>query len=273
MAITTVNGIAAALPGAQTLQLNKASIATQGAGGWSSHWKASGVPAAGSNPTTAARCTNALTGCIPFTNPGSGRLYLGWLSAAHGNTGGSFEIHDRLAHMGGLSGTSTSSQTVNCDVTGTSDNIDVRRGAADYSDVRWWVEIYTDIGTTAVTLTVTYTNAAGTSGQTTTVSLGGASPLNQDSRMIPIIGSGGEYIQSIQSVQQSATTGTAGNYGITATRHITTVATAVANRMETFDWAALGFPAVENSACLMLVQYCITTSTGTIVGTGKLANG
>jgi hypothetical protein len=47
----------------------------------------------------------------------------------------------------------------------------------------------------------------------------------------------------------------------------------LANKMEIFDWAALGFPEIVNSACLFPVQIASTTTTGTVRGGGKLAHG
>lgn len=274
MTITTVDGLVDALANnATAFVVNKASIATQAAGGFSSLWRATGTPAQGAIPGAAAVCTKALTGAFSFNNPVDPvKSYLARGFLLSGNSATDVQVHDRLAHMGGLSGTVTTAQTVNVDVSGSSNNLDARRGDSNYSDVQWWIEIYTDIGTTAVTATVTYTNAAGTSGRTTTVSIGGASPLNQDSRMFPIIGNGGEFIQSIQSIQH-VTTGTAGSYGITATRSLGGMSLGLANAGQVYDWALLGLPRVHDDACLFMVMICGTTSTGALYGTFKLVQG
>ena len=47
----------------------------------------------------------------------------------------------------------------------------------------------------------------------------------------------------------------------------------LANKMETFDWAALGLPEIFNSSCLMILQVASTTTTGTVRGGGKLSHG
>lgn len=271
MAITTVDGVANALGNnSQLLVVAKTSIATQGAGGFSSLWKAGGTPGAGANPTTAAIPTKATTGALlNFTNAsGSDGLYFGRGFLVSSNSSTDVWIHDRLSHMGGLSGTVTTAQTVGTDVS----SLAGTRCLSNYSDVQWWIEIYSDIGTTGVTATVTYTNAAGSSGQTTTVTLGGASPLNQDSRMFPIYGSGGEYIESIQTIQH-VTTGTAGNYGLTATRSLTSMSLGLANSGEVYDWSQLGLAPIPDDACLMGIIICGTTSTGTLNGTFKLITG
>lgn len=257
----------------QVLLINKASIATQAAGGFSSLWRATGTPGQGAIPSTAAVCDDTLLGALAFVNPTSPALsYLTRGFLVSSNSATDVQIHDRLAHMGGLSGTVTTAQTVGVDVSGSSSNLANRRGASDYSEVQWWIEIYTDIGTTGVTATVTYTNGAGTGGRTTTVTVGGASPANQDSRMFPIIGSAGEPIQSIQSIQH-ATTGTVGSYGVTATRVVTTISLGLANAGSVYDWAALGLPRVHDDACLMMITICGTTSTGTLYGNLQLRQG
>lgn len=270
MTITTLDGLVAALPTATTALINKASIATQGAGGWSSLWRATGTPTQGAIPAGAATCTDATTGALAtIAAPGGGQsVYLAALALASGSAGLLVCVVDRLAHMGGLSGTTATAQTVGVDVSGLT-----TRRASDYRGVCWWLEVYTDIGATPVTATVTYTNAAGTTGRTTTLTIGGASPLNQDSRIFPIIGSGGEAIQSIQSIQH-ATTGTAGSYGITATREIASVACPpVANYGANYDWAALALPTVADDACISFVVFCTTTSTGALIGSAKIVTG
>lgn len=274
MAITTVDGIIDGLGNsAQQLLVNKATITNQLAGGYTSLWRANGTPGQGAIPSTAAVIDSTITGAIRFSNPSGGpKSYIAKSFFVCGNSGTDIQIHDRLAQMGGLAGNNTGSQTVGVDVSGTGSNMVLRRGAADYSDVQWWVEIYTDIGTTGVTATITYTNADGTSGRTTTITLGGTSPANRAGRLFPIIGSGGEFIQSIQSIQH-ATTGTAGSYGITATKIITTVSCPLLNYGVVYDWAQLGLPVVADSACLFLVVLAGTTSSGTVVGTAKLIQG
>lgn len=265
MAITTIDGIAAGLAnGAQNVVINKASIATQIAGGFSSLWRATGLPAQGAIPTAAATCSKATTGGFKFPNaPGGLSNYIARLSTVCGNATTDVQIHDRLKHMGGLSGTVTTAQIVNAEVAGLGN----RLGPSSYSEVQWWLEWYTTTGATGVTATVTYTNADGTSGRTTTVAI---TANTAASRMFQIIGTGGEYIQSIQTVLLSATTGTAGNFGVTATRFIGGHNTALANTGVVSDWQMLGLPQVEDDACLFFVMVASTTSTGTVIGNAKI---
>lgn len=269
MSITTLDGLVNAMGnGRLTALIAKASISTQAAAGYSALWRGTGTPAQGAIPAGYAVCTDALTGAlITFTNPTDPvRTYLARLSAYCANANSNLILYDRLAHMGGLSGVTTGNQTVSVDVNVSTSNMVLRRGASDYSEVEWWWEIYTDIGTSAQTCTVTYTNAGGTPSRTTTFSLGGASPLNQDSRTFQIIGASGEYIQSIQTVSIGTTTGTAGSWGITARRRLTDELYYIANKAEVSEWTRLGLPRIHDDACLEFVMLCGTTSTGVVNG-------
>ncbi len=269
MSILSVDDVVAAMTQrSQSLIIAKASIATQAAAGFSSLWRATGVPAQGAIPGAAAVCSNATTGALRWVNPGGS--YEGHLARAYllsSVSGSDVWILDRLAHMGGLSGVTTGAQTVSVDITGSGSNLVQRAGT--YADVMWFAEIYTDIGTSAQTCTVTYTRkpgGGGNTGQTTTFSLGGASPINQDSRMYQIIPTGTDVIQSIETVSIPTTTGTAGSWGITAARRLTTIPCPLANYPNVQDWAQLGLPRVYDSACLWLGMVTGTTSTGTLQG-------
>jgi hypothetical protein len=77
----------------------------------------------------------------------------------------------------------------------------------------------------------------------------------------------------VTGVTLSATTGTAGNFGVTATRIRTSLACPLANMKWSADWAALPLSEAANSACLFLIQLAGTTSTGTVRGGGKIAHG
>ena len=257
--------------------IDKASIASQAAGTFVSLWRATGQPGQGAIPAAAAVCNNALTGAMGFTQQvAPATSYGAWANAVCSNSAMTLEIHDRLMHMGGLNGTLTTAQTVNLDVNANlaSSNLDKRKGDSNFSDIQWWLEWYTATGSTAVTATVSVTYDDGTTG-TLSASLAATRPA---SFMLPLNGlipaaAAGKYIRGVGSVQLSATTGTAGSFGVTATRPRMTMPLLLANRMEVFDWAALGLPEIANSSCLFPVVLTSTTSTGTVRGGGKLAHG
>lgn len=263
---------------ASRLVIDKASIANAAAGQFHSLWRATGQPGQGAIPGAAAVCDNTLTGAFQFnqqTAPATS--YGAWANAACSNSAVSIEIHDRLMHMGGLNGTLATLQTANLDLYANlaSGNLDARKGDANFSDVQWWLEWYTDTGSTAVTATVGVTYNDGSSGNLTGVSL---AATRRASFMVPLNGlipaaAAGKYIRDVDSVTLSATTGTAGSFGVTATRPRMTMPLPLANKMEIFDWADLGLPEIFNSSCLFPIQLASTTSTGTVRGGGKIAHG
>lgn len=262
---------------ASRLVVDKASIANTAAGQWHSLWRATGQPGQGAIPAAAAVCDHTTTGAMTFaqqTTPATS--YFAWATASCSNAAVTLEVHDRLVAMGGLSGTVTTAQTVGIDLSTllATSNLDARKGDANFSDVQWWLEWYTDTGATAVTATVAVTYHDGTTGNLTAVSLAAtrrASQMIPLNRMIPA--GTAKFIRAVTSVTLSATTGTAGSFGVTATRPRTILPLNVASKSETYDWAQLGLPEVPNSSCLMLVQMASTTSTGTVRGGGKLAHG
>lgn len=278
MTITTRDQLIDALGNnSSRLVIDKASISNAAAGQFHSLWRATGQPGQAAIPAAAAVCNNALTGALNFAQQTSPATTYGtWANAMCSNNATTLEIHDRLMHMGGLSGTSTGSQTVNLDINANlaSNNLDARKGDANFSDVQWWMEWYTDTGSTAVTATVGVTYNDGTTG-TLSVAL---AATRRASLMIPLNGfipaaAAGKYIRGIDTVQLSATTGSAGSFGFTATRPRMTMPLSLANKMETFDWAALGLPEIFNSSCLMILQVASTTTTGTVRGGAKLSHG
>ena len=257
--------------------LDKASIASQ-AGSYVSMWRATGQPGQGAVPTTAAVCTTALTGAMGFaqqTAPATS--YGAYMEVVTGNSAMTVEIHDRIAHMGGLNGTLTTAQTVGIDLSTllSTSNVGARIGDANYSDVQWWLEWYTATGATAATATVAVTYDDGTSGNLTALSLAANRPASfmvSLNALIPAASSG-KYIRAVNTVTLSVTTGTAGSFGVTATRIRMSSMCPVANLKTISNWADLGFPEIKNSACLFPVVLTSTTSSGTLRGGGKIIHG
>lgn len=279
MAITTGDGLLDALGNnSSRIVIDKASISNTVAGQWHSLWRATGQPGQGGIPTTAAICTHLTTGAPGFTQQTApATSYLGWATTVLSNTAPSLEVHDRLMHMGGLNGTLTTAQTVNLDLNANlaSNNLDARKGDANFSDVSWWAEWYTDTGATVANLTVAVTYNDGTSGNLTAVSLAAtrrASFLVNLNVLVPAA-SAGKWIRDIDTATLSVSTGTAGNFGFTCSRHRATFDAILANKSEPMDWAALGLPEIHNESCLWFPMICSTTTTGTVRGHLKLPHG
>lgn len=258
--------------------LDKANIVSQAAGTYVSLWRATGQPGQGAVPTTAAVCTTALTGAMGFaqqTAPATS--YGAYMEVVTSNSAMTVEIHDRIAHMGGLNGTLTTAQTVGIDLSTLlpTSNVGARIGDANYSDVQWWLEWYTATGATAATATVAVTYDDGTSGNLTALSLAATRPASfmvSLNALIPAASSG-KYIRAVNTVTLSGSTGTAGSFGVTATRIRMASMCPVANLKTISNWADLGFPEIGNSACLFPVVLTSTTSSGTLRGGGKIIHG
>lgn len=273
MAITTLDALVDALGNnSSRVVLDKASLANAAAGQNFSLWRATGIPAQGAIPGAAAICNNALLGAIGFAQQTAPvTSYFAWLRAFTANATMQVEIHDRLAHMGGLNGTLLTAQTVGVDITGTSDNLAARRGDASYSDVTWWLEWYTDTGATASNATVNVTYDDASTGNLAVIAVGGTVRAGRMIQLTPA--ANGRFIRAVNNITLSASTGTAGSFGVTATRLRAAVDTTLANLPSTGDWAQLGLPEIFNSSCLFPVVTCSTTSTGIVRGQGKIAHG
>lgn len=274
MAITTRDQLIDALANnSSRVVIDKTSLANAAAGQFFSLWQATGIPGAATTPGAAAIPTKATTGAVGFTNQTApATSYLAWLRMITSNANQSVEIHDRVAQMGGLSGTvfTPTAQNATIDLL-TLGLVADRLGDSNYSDIQWWIEIYSPLGATGVNATVNVTYDDASTGNLAAIALG-ATP--RAGRLYPLISAvAGRYIRGVNTITLSATTGTAGNFGVCATRPRTAIDVDVANKGIAYDWAQLGLPEIPNDACLQFICPCVTTSTGTVRGSGKIAHG
>jgi hypothetical protein len=271
MAITSLDTLLAGLQ--PPYPLYKPSATSEGAGTWHSLWKSVGAPAAGSNPPlfsagSGYTPTNATTGALPFTNPGSGNTYLARSSIA-GGTIGTLVLYDRLWACSGFVTNSVSAQNVT--TPGTIPSRD-RNGAALGAGVELWGEVYTAPGATGATWTVSYTDQDGNAGQNATYT----HPANAESvgQMFRFnLAAGDTGVRAVASFTASVSSGTAGDIGITLVRRIAEIPIMLANVAQLFDAVALGLPRIYDSSCLAMMVQCSTTNTGLIQGSLSLAQG
>ena len=267
MAITTYDKYIDACNRESAYMFLKAGPATQLAGGLTSLWRVGTIPTQPGIPTaTADICTKATVGAYNYPSPaGSNTAYLG--SISFGNTvAHTVFLFDRLAHNGALVANSTAAVTLNMTLPegrGVASN-----GVGSY----WFYEIYADIGTTGTTLTAKCTKSDGASVDIA-VAIGGASPANRAGRLFPILPSGDYSIKSIEQVRLTATTGTAGSYGIVGAYLITGVWGGVANIGMMWDYAQLNLPHLASNSCLWFALIAGNATTGTIQGTFSIIDG
>jgi hypothetical protein len=180
------------------------------AGRGCSLWTYDGMPASGAVPTAGAIPDRTTTGAIPFTAPGGSRdLHLIGASITP-LTAGVYLLYDRLFHIGGLAGNSTADQTVQ----GSPASPALTRNTGGAGNIAWY-EIYTAIGTSTTTLTMSYTDEDGNTGQTSIINIG-ATGFREVTRAQRIpLAAGDTGIQAIEKVKLTDSTGALGDFGIT----------------------------------------------------------
>lgn len=262
MAITTMDQIAAGLATASVIDLF-APTATTVAAGFVNLQRAvvtstgqMAVPAAASAGGTLHSAGQAGFGNLPDPVGGASR-YLAQ-SALTFATAGSLWFYDRVWSCSGFSGIVATAQAVTSFPT-------LTRPDANGTGLEIWIECYTATGATASNITVQYTNSDGVAGRSTVSTAHITSmPANRMYR-VPLQ-TGDTGVKSIQSVTLSATTGTAGSFGVTLMRKITVTGTAIANVPVVNDFAALGMPLVQNGTALNAIHQAATNFSGIILG-------
>lgn len=277
MAITTLDQLVNAMANnASRIVLDKANLANQTAGRYCSLWRATGLPAQGAIPTVEAICTNATVGAIQFAQQvDPATSYIGILNAVGSNNAFTLEVHDRLAHNGGGVLNVTTAQTnINVDLLTLGVPAE-RIGDPSYGDVQWWFEVYADGGATASNATINVTFDDGSTGNLSTLAVGGTIRIGNRFSVdaLRTTAQQARNIRGINSITLSASTGTAGNFGFTATRPRMYLPMGLANFSNKADWAQTGLSEVPNGSCLEFMVLPSTTSTGTLRGGGKIIHG
>ena len=258
------------------LVIDKVSLSGQTAGTYCSLWRATGQPAQGAMPAAAAVCDETTVGGMPVAQQtGAMRSFLAYLEWAGSNSACTLELHDRLAAAGGLLGNVTTAQTVGLDLDallGTS-NIAQRIGDADYSDAQWWLEWYTNTGATASNATVSVTYADGSTGNLNVAALAATRAAAHCISLNSLRPAGAtQAIRGVNTVTLSTSTGTAGNFGVTATRLRGGLMAPIANAKFAASFDDLPISEVPKQACLSLMLLTPTTSSGSVRGGGKVAH-
>lgn len=278
MAITTRDGLIDALANnSSRILIDKASLTGQVAGGFTSLWRATGIPAQASIPVAPEVCTNTTLGAINIPNATAPNVnYLGIIALSSANNAQSWELHDRMLQVGQYILNATSLQTISgMDLSSFSAQLSGRWGDSNYSDVQWWYEVYTAGGATASNATVNVTYHDGTTGNLTAFAVGGTLGAG---RMIPLtpqipVADQGKFIRAVNSMTLSASTGTAGSVGFVATRVRSSGSLPIANKTEIFNWADNGLPIINPNSALQIITLNSTTTSGALRGTGKAITG
>ncbi len=182
------------------------------AGLWSSTWNLANE--FGANPTTAAIPTAATTGAVigagllPPNGAAERYITTAELNASTTNCSSAMLV-DRVSHQGGLSGIVATAQTTNLPTAALT-----RYTSGE--GVMAALEIYSAVGATATTATMSYTNQAGTSGRTSQPVVFGGTGNNSGNRFFIFpLAAGDTGVRAVASVTLAASTLTAGNFGVT----------------------------------------------------------
>lgn len=248
MAITTLAGLAAGLQPEVFMQ--KTAQAASGLAnvpyGW---WTVTGYPPAQSNNSSGVSgvaLTNAsVTGGFPLQDPPSGNMYLAGLRSQQNSSNPRIMwIADRLWHNSGLSPTVTTAQTVNSVAWPARD----ANGSTNGEGVYIAVEIATSVGAGTPTLTMSYTNSAGTAGRTATSII--ATVASSPGQCYYVLGlqAGDTGVRSVQTFTLSATWAS-GAINLVALRPIVLMGYGW-DRNNFEDAVTLGMPRLYNGTCL-----------------------
>ena len=220
------------------------------AGRGCSLWTYDGMPAGGAVPTAVAIPDRSTQGALPFLVATGGRDTHLIGASVTPSAAGVYLLYDRLMHIGGLSGTSTADQ----DVQDEPPTVAITRNTGGEGNIAWY-EIYTIIGSSTTTLTMTYTNQAGTSAQTSTINIG-ATGFREVTRAQRIpLAAGDTGIRAIEKVKLTATTGTLGNFGITLAQPLALLPVGAAGTAGWRDYTTglPGIPVPDPDACLAVM--------------------
>lgn len=266
MAITTFDGIIA---GAQPAAwLKKALTGTLVAGREYTPIYAAGIPgpAVANSAGLAGAALTSYAGLLPFANPVSGNSYLARLTGYNSAQPGQWLLFDRLWHNSGITITSTASQNINSVAWPARDN----NGSTNGAGVIIAVEVSANVGAGTPTLTLGYTNQAGTAGRTATSILATAASPLQGSMYFFALQAGDTGVRSIQTYQQSATW-TSGTIHLVALRPLASID--VAQQGGSAGPLEVGLPRLYDNTCPQPVFLPSTTTTGSLSGSMVIAQG
>lgn len=217
---------------------------------------------AGAAPTSAVVPTNATAGAVGgASNRGQQdgtnlRLLLARLSS---NFSGTFMLCDRLSHQGGLNATTTGVVTTNLPTAALT-----RYTSGE--GVWMGLTVYSQIGASTTSIVCSYTNQAGTGGQASPSIVIGNTGFREVNRMLLMpLASGDTGVRSVENVNLNATTGTAGNYGVTLFKPLMSFIVERPGGQVTFSLvdggSSGGLPEIVDGSCLFWLYCPASTST------------
>lgn len=263
------NGSPERIPFRRDKRVAGAAVGTVRTTRWTSAFLTGGQPGPGSAPGTTARIPDNTTpgGLLQTDALNSLKKYLtGWsiigstaTAAASANTGAVFMLYDRLLDNSGRFGNVTTAQNVGGSLTRHTDGVGVQAA----------FEIYSAIGGTGTTGTISYTDTDANTQNSVAMVLGGAG-FQEQYAFIPIAVAQGDIgVAACASFTLAATTGTAGDMGVTLYYPIdylctTNVGAVTLGALR--DYVMSIPPNILDDACLCLAYAPVSTVSHDIYG-------
>lgn len=251
----------------------KLGTGTQLAGRPTSLWSLGGAPGAGAFDTTlngvVLSSTSALVaGQLPHYDPtGGANSYLARLQATS-SIAGQLLLLDRLWHNGGYDVTTLTAQNSTtpawpsrCPTSGTNDT-----PATTGLGVLLAVEVSVVTGVGTPTITIGYTNQAGTAGRTATNILATVATSAVGAVFFIGLQAGDTGVRSVQSLTLSATW-TSGTIHLVAYRHVATLEMPLANIGYALDAVTGGMPRLYNGVVPWMVYLANSATSQVVSGT------
>jgi hypothetical protein len=263
MAITTLDGVAAG--NRPPMWIAKAATATLVAGRPASLWSLAGSPGVGAfngtlNGVVLSSTSALVSGQIPHYDPSSGNAYLARLSGA-ATQAGRILLLDRIWHNGGYTITSTSAQNSTtptwpsrCPTSGTDDT-----PATTGHGILLAVEISAATGAGTPTITIGYTNQAGTASRTATNIIATVASSAIGATYFIGLQAGDTGVRSVQSLTLSATW-TSGTMNLVAYRLLADMELPGAFIPNALDFISSAGPRLYNGTVPWLVFIPNTTT-------------
>lgn len=212
--------------------------------------------AAAPSPGINGAALTTYAGQIPFTNPGGGDITkLAQLELFAASAAGTLLIRDRLWHNSGITVTTTTAQAITSGAMPARD----RNGSTNGEGLMACLEVSTATTNAGAVTTITldYTNSAGTAGRTGTISSFPATAVAGTTVSFNLQ-AGDTGIRSIQGITLGTTLG-AGAVHLVVYRELAGVGVAVANNPNNKDAIALGAPRCYDNT----VPYPVWCAAGT----------
>ena len=262
MAITTLDGALAGMQIPKTI--TKVGIATAAVGAMRGYtpWYVAGNPGAGTASAAGVNgeaLTGPVNGQIPRTNPGAGNAYLARL-AINASTAGSMWLIDRLWQNSALSTTLTTAQSISPVALPARSGDGTTNGDQVMAAIEWSATG----GAGTPTVTLTYTDSAGNTGNTGTFPAVTTPPVGTFE--IFTLAAGDTGIRAPTSFIQSATR-TSGTMSLVLFRVLAQIEVTSANIGNAIDVLTSGMPRLYNGTVPQLLWFPSATTATNFIGT------